>query len=138
MRLLEQPINIEQVLVPIKNSTSQSLRTIRFARLFAEANQAIITLLHICDRSTSQNEIELFEQQLKDSLKPIDIKTQTEIKILRHNDAAEAILTAANDYDLVVLRSMRRRTAGGLAVSDISDRVIRQLKCSFILFGEPS
>ncbi len=138
MRLLEQPINIEQVLVPIKNSTSQSLRTIRFARLFAEANQAIITLLHICDRSTSQNEIELFEQQLKNSLKPIDIKTQTEIKILRHNDAAEAILTAANDYDLVVLRSMRRRTAGGLAVSDISDRVIRQLKCSFILFGEPS
>jgi Kef-type K+ transport system membrane component KefB/nucleotide-binding universal stress UspA family protein len=138
MRLLEKPINIQQVLVPVKDLTNQSLRTIRFARLFAEANQAVITLLHIRDRSATQNEIESFERQLEDSIQSIQIKTQTEIKILRHNDTAEIIINTAKDYDLVVLRSMRRRTAGGLAVSDISDPVIRQLKCSFILFGEPN
>jgi Kef-type K+ transport system membrane component KefB/nucleotide-binding universal stress UspA family protein len=138
MRLLEKPINIQQVLVPVKDLTNQSLRTIRFARLFAEANQAAITLLHIRDRSSTQNEIESFERQLQDSLELIQIKTQTEIKILRHNDPAEAILATARDFDLVVLRSMRRRTAGGLAVSEISDPVIRQLKCSFVVFGEPN
>jgi Kef-type K+ transport system membrane component KefB/nucleotide-binding universal stress UspA family protein len=138
MRLLEQPINIQKVLVPVKDLTNQSLRTIRFARLFADANQATITLLHIRDRSSTQNEVESFERQLQDSLELIQIKTQTEIKILRHNDPAEAILATAKDFDLVVLRSMRRRTAGGLAVSDISDPVIRQLKCSFVLFGEPN
>jgi nucleotide-binding universal stress UspA family protein len=138
MRLLEQPINIQKVLVPVKDLTNQSLRTIRFARLFADANQATITLLHIRNRSSTQNEIESFERQLQDSLELIQIKTQTEIKISLHNDTAEAILTTAKNYDLIVLRSMRRRTAGGLAVSEISDPLIRQLKCSFVLFGEPN
>jgi hypothetical protein len=37
----------------------------------------------------------------------------------------------------VILRSMRRRTAGGLAVSDVTHQVIDGLSCSLVLFGEP-
>jgi len=36
-----------------------------------------------------------------------------------------------------VLRSMRRRTAGGLSVSDVTHQVIDEATCSLVLFGEP-
>ncbi|NES77290.1 MULTISPECIES: hypothetical protein [unclassified Okeania] len=43
----------------------------------------------------------------------------------------------ARYFDLVILRSMRRRTAGGLAVSDVTNEVLKELNCSLVLFGEP-
>ena len=103
MRLLKEPIDIHQILVPVKNISPQSFSIIRFAQLFAETNQASITLLHVSNRSSTES----------------------------------AIINQANDYDLVVLRSVRRRTAGGLAVSDVTHRAIKDLQCSVVLFGEP-
>ena len=61
-----------------------------------------------------------------------------DIKILREDDVAGAIITQANDYDMVVLRFTRRRTAGGLSVSDVTHRAIEDLKCSVVLYGEPT
>ena len=136
MRLLKEPVEIHQVLVPIKILNAQARLTIEFARLFAETNQAAITLLHVSDRQTPSTEINALEtklQQIAEADKPIDIA----VKIIRHDRATEAILAQAQNHDLVILRSTRLRTAGGLAVSDISDRLIRQLNSSFILFGEP-
>ena len=136
MRLLQEPINIHQVLVPIKVLNAQAQLTIEFAQLFAETNQAAITLLHVSERQTSLAEVDALETQLHDiarSVESIDIA----VKIIRRGSVTEAILAQAKNHDLVILRSMRRRTAGGLAVSDVSDRLVRQLNSSFILFGEP-
>ncbi|HHP7232539.1 MAG TPA: cation:proton antiporter [Xenococcaceae cyanobacterium] len=138
MRLLEEPTNIHQILVPVKNITPQTIRTIRFAQLFAETNQANITLLHVSDRACTKEEIYNFEQQLQTVLETqIQPQTTINLKILRHDDVAEAIITQAKDHDMVVLRSMRRRTAGGLAVSDVTHRAIKDLTGSIVLFGEP-
>ena len=138
VRLLKKPIDIYRILVPIKNLTPQTIRTIRFANIFAEANNATITLLHIDKPKTNLQKINRLEQRLQQILQE-QIKPKIEIttKCLRQDNIAAAIINEAKDYDMVVLRSMRRRTAGGLSVSDISDRVIRDLLCSIVLFGEP-
>ncbi len=60
-----------------------------------------------------------------------------DIQVLVHDNVSDALLKASQSFDLVVLRSMRRRTAGGLAVSDVTTEMIKSLTCSFILFGEP-
>jgi nucleotide-binding universal stress UspA family protein len=59
------------------------------------------------------------------------------IKTTRNNDVARAIIERAQTYDMVILRSVRRRTVAGLAVSDVSESVMNDLKCSLVLFGEP-
>ena len=139
MRLLEEPINIHQILVPIKNITPQSIRTIRFAQLFAETNQANITLLHISDRSSTKKEIHNFEKELSIAVEnQIQPQITIDIKVLRQDDIAGGIITQANDHDMVVLRFTRRRTAGGLAVSDVTHQAINNLNCSVVLYGEPT
>ncbi|NJK70539.1 MAG: universal stress protein [Microcoleus sp. SU_5_3] len=131
-------MEIHRILVPVKNLIPQTIRTIRFAQIFAEANGATITLLHVSDRKTNTQKIIALEEQLKHILQT-QIKPQIEIttQFIRDDNVATAIVKTAENYDMVVLRSMRRRTAGGLAVSDISDRVVKALKCSIVLFGEP-
>ena len=136
MRLLKEPVEIHQLLVPLKVLNAQSKLTIEFTRLFAETNRAAITILHVSDRQTPAVEVKALETQLlkiTDRIESVDIT----VKIMRHDNTTEAILAQSQNHDLVVLRSTRLRTAGGLAVSDVSDRLVRQLNSSFILFGEP-
>lgn len=136
MRLLKEPIDIHSVLVPIKSLNARSKLTIEFALLFAETNQAAITLLHISDRSYPASEVSALERQLQ-NLVTEHPQLEIVVRVIRHDNTTESILAEAKNYDLVILRSTRLRTAGGLAVSDISDRLVRQLDSSFILFGEP-
>ncbi|MGB3494124.1 MAG: universal stress protein, partial [Elainellaceae cyanobacterium] len=136
-RLLEDPVDIHSILVPMKSITPQSIRTVRFAQLFASANQASVTLLHVSDRRTPSEQYAEFETALAGVLQQEGPKVNAQIKTLCGDNAASVILDAAREVDLVVLRSVRRRTAGGLAVSDVTTEAIRELKCSIVLFGEP-
>lgn len=133
MRLLDEPVKLRRILVPVKNLTPQALRPVQFAQLFAATNHGEITLLHICDRRTAPEQNEEFESALRQVLSPANIS----IKIASHDDIAQVILQAAPAFDLVVLRSMRRRTVAGLAVSDVTTEVIKELTCSLVMFGEP-
>ena len=137
MRLLDEPINFHQILVPVKNITLQSLHTVQFARLFADTNQAQITLLHVCDRQTSKEEIASFESELSQVLAQIPPQIDLTIRTIRQDDVAQAIIQTARTFDMVILRSMRHRTAGGLAVGDVTTQVFSELTCSIVLFGEP-
>lgn len=138
VRLVKKPVDIHRVLVPIKNLTPQTIRTIRFANIFAEANNAVITLLHVDEHQPSHSKTTKLKQRIQHILEE-QIKPQIEIatKFLCQDNVATAIVNEAKDYDMIVLRSIRRRTAGGLKVSDISDRVIQDIQCSIVLFGEP-
>ncbi len=138
MRLLDEPIDIQSVLVPIKNLTPQALHVIKFAQLFADTNQAKITLLHICDRKTPQKQVDEFESELSKILVSNQFEVNLTVETLRRDDVASAIINASHSCDLVILRSIRRRTAGGLAVSDITTKIMPKLTCSMILFGEPN
>ena len=137
VKLIEDPVNISSVLVPIKNLTPRTLRTIRFAQIFAEANNSTVTVFHISSGQTRPEAIKIFEEKLQQIVQQLDSTITIDTKIICNDDAATAIIDEADNHDLLVLRSLRRRTAGGLAVSDISDRVIRGIDCSVVLFGEP-
>ena len=135
-RLLAEPIDIHRILVPMKAITPQAVRTARFAQMFADTHTASVILLHVHDPYTPDTAIAAFKAELTKVMAdgpPIAWEAQTRAG----NDPAEVILQAAQGCDLVVLRSMRRRTVGGLAVSDVSHRVIDEATCSLILFGEP-
>jgi Kef-type K+ transport system membrane component KefB/nucleotide-binding universal stress UspA family protein len=135
-RLLAEPIDIHRILVPMKNVSPQAVRTVRFAQMFADTHNASVTLLHVSDRHTPPEQLQAFETALGKAMAngpQIDWDLQT----VCHDNPAEVILTTAQTYDMVVLRSMRRRTAGGLAVSDVTHRVIDEATCSLVLFGEP-
>ncbi|MGJ3244706.1 MAG: cation:proton antiporter [Elainellaceae cyanobacterium] len=136
-RLLDEPINIRRILVPVKNITKQTLRTVQFGCLFADTNDASVTLLHVADPRTPLDRVSEFEAELSQALAGSEIKVNGGIKTIVSDNVAQTILKAAQSMDLVILRSMRRRTAGGLAVSDVTTEVIRALKGSIVLFGEP-
>lgn len=137
MRLQEEPVHLNRVLVPINNLTPQALRMVRFAQIFAESSQAEVTLLHVCDRKTETSAINTFQTQLSEILAQFEFKTPITIKIERNDAVAATIVNTAQTYNLVVMRSVRRRTAGGLQVSDVTSKVIPALSSSLILLGEP-
>lgn len=136
-RLLDAPIKIRRILVPIRNITPQTLHTVQFAQKFAENAQASIRLLHVCDPPTPIAQIRLFEANLTKIIGHTHQAARVSIKSIRHDNPALVIVRAARHTDLIVMRSTRRRTAGGLAVSDVTHAVLADLNCSIVLFGEP-
>jgi Kef-type K+ transport system membrane component KefB/nucleotide-binding universal stress UspA family protein len=139
MKILDEPKNIHQILVPVKNIDQKTINIIRFASIFVNSNQGNLTLLHVNDRKINKNQIEAFKSALSIAVEKIAAQIPITIKILRYPDVSQAIIhtTQKYDFDLVILRSVRRRTAGGLAVSDVTTEVIKQLTRSVIIFGEP-
>ena len=137
MRLLDEPINIHRILVPVRNLTPQILRVIQFGQLFADTNQASVTLLHVRPRNTTEKEIALFESELSSYLTQSKSRKEVLIQTIRHDDVAKVIVNQANSHDMVILRSVHRRTAGGLAVSDVTNKILSEVGCSMVLFGEP-
>ncbi len=137
VRLLDEPRNIHNILIPIKILNAQTVQVIKFAQLFAAANQASITLLHVCDRRTPAEQIVEFKEELATLLTTTGLSVKCRIKVVPYENVAEVILRASHAFDLVILRSMRRRTAGGLAVSDVTTEVLKQLNASVVIFGEP-
>jgi nucleotide-binding universal stress UspA family protein len=135
-RLLTEPIDIHRILVPMKNVTPQAARTVRFAQMFADTHKASVTLLHVGDRHTPDNQAKALKQSLS-QIMATGPQVSWSLISLVSDDPASVILETAQNHDLIVLRSMRRRTAGGLAVSDVTHRVIDEATCSLVLFGEP-
>lgn len=137
-RLLDSPKNLQRILVPLENLTSQSTWAVRFAANLAEASQAQITIVHVCSRSTSHHRIAWIRSQLELLATKVSPKSPPEIVIRSDDDVVRTIAALSKSHDLVVLRSSpRRASAGGLAVSDITARTAQQLSCSVIMLGEP-
>jgi Kef-type K+ transport system membrane component KefB/nucleotide-binding universal stress UspA family protein len=155
-RLLESPTKIQRILVPVENLTMQAMRPLRFAVMVAAANQAQVTLLHVSDatniaslgnRKASASKIAWTQAQLSLLVSKLGLPNQPEIQVTPHENVAKAILRAAKDYDLVVLRApsrvfagellRQRNSAGTLAISDVTTQLIQQLTGSVIMIGEP-
>ncbi|RMG09681.1 MAG: sodium:proton antiporter [Cyanobacteria bacterium J055] len=138
LRLRQDPMNLKNILVPIENLTRKDLPTVWFARIFADTNSASVTLLHVYNHHASAEQIASYESALSELAARSPLSIEWKIQTLYHPDIARGILNAAGNYDLVVLRSMRRRTAGGFAVSDVTTEVLKELNGSVVLFREPS
>jgi nucleotide-binding universal stress UspA family protein len=111
--------------------------TVTPAHVPMDEPQLEVMLLHVCDRRASREQVREFESQLSQIVSQSGLQVKCRIQIIAADDVAAALLKASREFDLVVLRSMRRRTAGGLAVSDVTTEMIQNLACSVMLFGEP-
>ncbi len=137
-RLVESPRKIQRILVPVENIMAPALQPVQFAQILAEANQAQVTVLNVCDRRTSSSKIAWRRSQLSLLVSKLALANPPEIQIIAHENVAQAILQAARLYDLVVLPFNRNRTSpGGLAISDVTTQLARQLTCSIVMLGEP-
>lgn len=137
-RLVESPRKIQRILVPLENLMAPSLHPVQFAIALAEANQAQVTVLSVCDRRTSSSKIASRRSQLGLLVSKLALPNPPEVQIIAHENVAQAILQAARLYDLVVLPFIRNRTSpGGLAISDVTTQLARQLTCSIVMLGEP-
>ncbi|MBD2532723.1 cation:proton antiporter [Nostoc flagelliforme FACHB-838] len=137
-RLVESPKKIQRILVPVENLTAPILQPVQFAQMLAEANQSHITMLNVCDRRTSSSKIAWRRSHLSLLVSKLALANPPEIQIIAHENVAQAILQAARLYDLVVLPFIHNRTSpGGLAISDVTTQLARQLTCSIIMLGEP-
>ncbi|WP_341527982.1 cation:proton antiporter [Nostoc sp. UHCC 0302] len=136
-RLLNSPTTIKKILVPVGDLTRQTIGAVRFAQILADTNQAQVVLLHVSDRKTPPTLLEKFTSQLSDIVSKTQLQVNTTIQTVRGDDIARLIIREAQTFDLAVLRSVRYRTAGGLAFSEVTTQVIKELKCSIVLLGEP-
>ncbi|MBW4570560.1 MAG: cation:proton antiporter [Tolypothrix carrinoi HA7290-LM1] len=137
-RLLTSPTKIKRILVPVGDLTRQTVGAVRFAQILADTNQAEIVLLHVCDRKTSQTLVDKFASGLSAIAAQSKLQVNTNIQTIRGDYIARVIIQQAQAFDLVVLRSVRYRTAGGLSVSEVTTQVIKELKGSIVLLGEPN
>ncbi|BCX09526.1 sodium:proton antiporter [Fischerella major NIES-592] len=136
-RLLSSPTTIQRILVPVGDLTRQTVGALRFAQILADGNQAEVVLLHVGDRRTPPTQLDKFKSQLSDIAAQSKLQVNTAIQTVIGDDVARVIIHEAKNFDLVVLRSTRYRTAGGLAVSEVTTEVIKELTCSIVLLGEP-
>jgi Kef-type K+ transport system membrane component KefB len=137
-RLVESPRKIQRILVPVENLASPTLEPVKLAQILAEANQAQVTVLNVCDRRTSSSKIAITRSHLTSIVSKLALTNPPDIQIIAHENTSQAILQAARLYDLVVIPFTRSRTiSDGLGISDVTTQLARQLTCSIILLGEP-
>ena len=137
-RLLNSPLKFQRILVPVENFTPTAVRTVRFARILAEANNAEVTLLHVCSPRMTDARQAWFRSQMTILAERLRLPPdRTTVQLVREDNVVTAIARASQDHELVVLRSLRRRGgADGLAVSEVTTPLLQRLSCSVVLLGE--
>ncbi|MGB7088224.1 MAG: cation:proton antiporter, partial [Phormidesmis sp.] len=136
--LAESPTTFKSILIPIETPSVMTLRVLRFAQVLAVANNSKITLLHVFNPRNSQIYQTRVKKQLEillDRLPPADCSI--EIELLARDNVVAAIAKASRSYDLVILRSQRRRNSSGLSIGEYTTPLVQQLKGSVVLVGEP-
>lgn len=137
-RLLESPTKLERILVPVQALTLEAIQPLRFAHILAAAVGAQVTLLYICDRRASTNKVAWTQSQISLLVSKLALPNPPFIQVTPHENTAQAIVAAARNHDLVILRSIQRRTsAGGLAVGDLTSQLVAALSGSIVMLGEP-
>ncbi|WP_017324642.1 cation:proton antiporter [Synechococcus sp. PCC 7336] len=136
VRLVQEPVEIDRILVPVRDLSSNSQHAIEFALLFADTHNAKVKLFHVSKYATRE-EMEAFESEMLAIAERTQLPVPVIAKVIRYDNVARAIVKTAKRYDMVMLRSIRRRTSGGLAISDLSTQVLERLSCSVVLLGEP-
>ncbi len=138
VRLTMAPQAIQSILIPIKTFSATEARKVQLAIAIAQASQAAITLLHVLPMRSPTNRIRWISAKLVKLAGETPPGVSISSKVLHHSNVANAIVAEAPHYDLVVTRTSRRRNStGGLEIGYVPSRLVHQLKCSLILFGEP-
>lgn len=136
-RLLISPTDVKSILVLVNDFTAETLRTVRLAQILGDTNHASVLLFHVAHPQNSVAQLDDFADRLSAIAANHTLNVKTTIQTVQSTDIIGTILQAAKTVDLVMLHTVRYRTAGGLSVSEVTTQIVQSLKCSLILLGEP-
>ncbi|MGB3293881.1 MAG: cation:proton antiporter [Phormidesmis sp.] len=137
-RLLTSPTQFKNILLPIENPSPLTIRVLRFAQVLAAANQGRVTLLHVCSPFASEEHRLRLQKQLEMLVSRLPVgNCQIEVQVLVRESVVGTIAKSARNYELVIVRSQRRRRASGLHLSTDTHPLLSRLRGSVILVGEP-
>ncbi len=138
-RLMQPPTEIRRILVPIETPTEAAWQSIRFAALLAQGNQAEITLLHVANPRVPAQRLAWVKSRLEALVSRTNLPSPPEIRIQRAEDVVGTIAQASRAYDLVVLRTPRRRHNGfgELTLGSMTVPIVQQINCAIVMLGEP-
>lgn len=136
-RLLDSPLKIKRILLPIENFNSVGLRPMRFAGALTGDRKVEITILHVCPSGTSkENKIRL-QDRLKSLASSYLPKAIVNINVVARNNSVNEILQASRTHQLVILRSQRQRVGvDSLTLGASTKPLLENLSCSIIWLGE--
>ncbi|MEB3268862.1 MAG: cation:proton antiporter [Leptolyngbya sp.] len=136
-RLSQSPRQIQRILVPVENFSERGYRVVAFARLLAEATQAGVGLLHICQSTLGPGGLTWADEQMTQLIQTVPFQTPVEQMIRPPGAIVEGILRAAKGFDLVILHSQRQQAAAeGFGFSSITSQVVQQWPGDSIVLGE--
>ena len=137
-RLLKPPATLKNILLPIENPSPLTVRVMRFAQVIAAANQGRVTMMHVCSPFSSENHRARLQRQLESLITELPRSNCTiEVQVMIREGVVATIAKAAPNYDVVVLRSQRRRTSPGFNLGSLAAPIISRIHNSVILVGEP-
>ena len=136
-RLLDSPLKIQRILVPIESVNPIGLSPVNFATIFAASQNTEITLLHVCPSGTSKEHKTSLHDRLETVARQLLPRATVNIRITAQNNFVRAILHASATHELVILRSQRQRVGvDSLALGATTKPLLQNLTCSIILLGE--
>jgi Kef-type K+ transport system membrane component KefB/nucleotide-binding universal stress UspA family protein len=136
-RLLDSPLKIKRILLPIENLNPAGLRPIRFAGALATGENTEITILHVCPLGTSRENQARLDNRLATIASSHLAGVSIKIEVVASNNSVSKILQASRQCELVILRSQRQRVGvNSLALGAKTKPLLQNLDCSIIWLGE--
>ena len=136
-RLLESPLQIRRILIPIESFTPIGLRPVRFAQALINKPEMEVTLLHVCPFGTDKERKKLLYKQLESITNQYLPQATVDIRITAQNNFVKETLDASQTHQLVILRSQRQRVGvDNLALGANTTPLLQNLNCSIVLLGE--
>ena len=135
-RLLDSPLKIKRILVPVESINTIGLRPVQIAQTLAN-KETEITLLHACPTQTTKERKAMLHKKLEQVAQRYFSGVTVDIQVTAQNNFVRAILNASRHYELVILRSQRQRVGvNSLTLGATTEPLLNNLNCSIILLGE--
>lgn len=134
-RLLDSPLKIKRILVPVESINIVGLRPAQIAQTLV-GKETEITLLHACPPQTTKERRAVLHKRLEKVAKQYFPGVAVDIQVTAQNNV-RAILNASRHCELVILRSQRQRVGvNSLTLGTTTEPLLNNLNCSIILLGE--
>ena len=135
-RLLDSPLKIKRILVPVENINIIGLRPAQIAQSLV-GKETEITLLHACPTQTTKERKAVLHKRLDRVAEQYFPGVAVDIQVTAQNNV-RAILNASRHCELVILRSQRQRIGvNSFTLGTTTEPLLNNLNCSIILLEEP-
>ncbi len=136
-RLLDSPLKIKRILLPIENFNPVGLRPMQFAGALTAAKKIEITVLHVCPPGISRENKARLDDRLKTLASSYLAGAIVNIKVVAGNNFVSEVLQASQTHELVIWRSQRQGMGVDSLTLGASTRpLLENLNCSIIWLGE--